>query len=261
MSVSDKPVVVVTGANRGLGLEFVTQILKADHGLPNVPKDAIVVATCRDPSKADDLKKLQQEYQGRVDIVANDVTDEKSNESLVDHVKTKYGRVDMIIFNAGMGRVDTIGDFKRDLAIETILVNAIAPTEQTRMFLPLIKATEQMKTEKGTKVDKSNPAVKLIYVSSSIGSIANTTSGTAPSYRTSKATLNMFVRAIALSTPEVSVLCLHPGWVDTDMGRNYGKPPLDAKTSISNSLKRINEMTLDNSAKGLITHDGNTLPW
>ena len=259
---SDKSVIVITGANRGLGLELASQVLAGSHPASTevFPKDCLVVATARDPSSAKELAELGVKYGARLDIQKLDVSDEKANDAFADYVAQKYGRTDVLILNAGVGSSDRPSTFKRQLAIDMFIVNTFAPAEQTRAFLPVLKATAALKTA-GGKVDRANPPVRVTYISSSMGSIGETSSAPAPSYRASKAALNMYARTFAIENPDVAFLILHPGWVATDMGSSFGSPPLDAKTSVAHQLQRIAEVSLDSSGKGLITWDGKTLRW
>ena len=259
------PVVVITGASRGIGLQFAKDLLAGTHKASTavVPDNAVIVATARDPANAKELSGLQTKYGARLDIQKLDVSDEKSNDAFADYVAKKYGRVDVLILNAGITGTETTDTLKRDLALSIFTTNTIAPAEQTRAFLPLLKSTAALKTANGTKVDNANPAARVVYISSLLGSVESSNKffgGAMPSYRASKAALNLYVRSFAADHTDVAFLVLHPGHVATDMGRSSGAPT-SVEDSVAGQLLRIAELKLDESAKQLVSFDGAVLPW
>lgn len=259
MPVSSSFVSVVTGGNRGLGLEFVRQLLTGEHDLPSIPKDTIVVATARNPSNSDALNALRATYGDRLDIVKVDVVEDADNAALVEHVAAKYGRTDLLILNAGAGVLDNFDNFKRSDALSTITINALAPAEQARHFKPLLEATVALK-----KIGPTNapPPVRVVFISSIMGSIGGLESSICLTYKASKTTLNVFARAFATENPTICVQIQHPGWVQTDMGTSGGRrPPLTPHDSISGVLKCVDAMTLAKSGKAFVSYDGEILPW
>jgi len=184
-----KPTVLITGANRGLGLEFARQY--AADGWH-------VIATARNPDKADDLEALS------VKIATLDVADPASVSALA---KSLEGRpIDLLINNAGIfPRVSSIEQIDFDDYSLTLAVNTLGPVRVTRALLPNLRASE-MKT--------------IVNITSRLGSIALTDNGVFYGYRESKAALNMFTRTLAneLKPEGFTCLTIHPGWVQTDMG-------------------------------------------
>lgn len=197
-----------------------------------------------------------------------------------------YGRLDLLFNNAGLAEPDpnaTPSTVSVELASKILAINTLAPIELTKAFLPLLKSTLAFKekalveslssssssdtpnpstsTELKSQL-RSHPLVRVVYVSSSMASIRAVANATAPSYRASKAALNMYVRCFAFEAPDIAFLLLHPGWVQTDMGsRGNRTPPLDVVTSIKKCLGVINKMSLDKSATAIESFDGTTWPW
>jgi len=186
---SGKPTVLITGANRGLGLEFARQYAADGWN---------VIATARNPDGADELESLP------VETLALDVADPASVAALA---RSLEGRpIDLLINNAGIfPRVRGIEEIDFDDYGQTLVVNTIGPVRVTRALLPNLRASER-KT--------------VVNITSRLGSIALTDNGVFYGYRESKAALNMFSRTLAnqLKPEGFTVLTVHPGWVRTDMG-------------------------------------------
>ncbi len=264
-SNASSPIVVVTGANRGLGLEFVKQILGGKHkALDAIAADCIVVATARNPESATELNSLKDAYPRRLEVVKLDVEDSKDITAFADRINSSYGRVDVLINNAGIAADDEQpSTFTRDLATKSFVVNTFSPIELTAALLPSLRAAIKIRTQENNDKpqDRSKPFVRAVFVSTSMASLAETSSGGCPSYRASKAALNMYVRAFSFDVPEIAFLILHPGWVATDMGSKFGRPPLSTEESIAGSIEQIGKLTLDKSAAGIVKYDGSVLPW
>jgi NAD(P)-dependent dehydrogenase (short-subunit alcohol dehydrogenase family) len=185
--------ILITGANRGLGLEFVRQY--ASSG-------ATILACCRDPNDANELQALQKQHDN-IRIYKLDVSEPTSINALASEIKEP---IDILINNAGMlEKEEGLGHLSTESFLQTFLVNSVAPIKMTEAF------TKQ--------VAKSNRKL-IVCISSSMGSIAENSSGGYYSYRSSKAALNMVMKsaAIDLSSQGIKVLLLHPGWVKTRMG-------------------------------------------
>ena len=225
----DKPTVLITGANRGLGLEFARQY--AADGWH-------VVATARKPEQADDLKALS------VEIAALDVADPASIEALA---KSLEGRpIDLLINNAGIfPRVSSIEEIDFDDYSRTLVVNTVGPVRVTRALLPNLRAGE-MKT--------------VVNITSRLGSIALTDNGVFYGYRESKAALNMFTRTLAneLKPEGFTCLTIHPGWVQTDMGG--ANASLRPEESISGMRAVIAERGPANTGT-YWSYSGEEVPW
>ncbi len=220
--------VLITGANRGLGLEFARQY--AADGWQ-------VIACCRNPDKAAALKKIH----GEVTVERLDVADDAQIEELANRLKGRS--IDLLINNAGVyGPRGALADTKSWL--EVFQVNTIAPYHIAEALAPLVAASKQ-KT--------------IVNITSLMGSVASSAGGS-PIYRSSKAALNMVMKGLShsLRSDGVTVVLFHPGWVQTDMG---GKgAPLKAPDSVGSLRKVIGRLTVADSGK-FLNYDGTPLPW
>lgn len=217
--------VLITGANRGIGLEFCQQ-LKA--------KDYNVIAVCR--SSNSNLDALDVRVESDVDV-----TDAASLSKLADNLKGT--RIDLMINNAGIMSQETIDDLNFDAIRKQFEVNALGP-------LMTINALSDLFT---------TPA-KLVLVTSRMGSVADNGSGSYYGYRMSKSALNSAGVSLAhdLKERDIAVAILHPGFVKTDLTGQMGD--VTPNESVKNMLARIDELTIDNS--GTFWHaNGETLDW
>jgi NAD(P)-dependent dehydrogenase (short-subunit alcohol dehydrogenase family) len=224
---------LITGANRGLGLEFTRQYLAAgDH----------VIAACRQASPA--LTELGQAAAGRLEVVALDVTDHASIDTLTQSLAGRA--IDVLINNAGIyGPRDQSLD-KLDYAAwaQVFAVNTMAP-------LKLVMAL------RANLLKSSTP--RAITITSRMGSIAETPGGSVI-YRSSKAAVNMVIRNLSkdLSGDGIAFAVMHPGWVKTDMGGPQAT--LTPEESIGGMRKVI--AGLDKSKSGsYFNYDGTLIPW
>ena len=228
-SASDKGVVLVTGANRGLGLEFVSQLQGQGYE---------VIGTARSPQKAVDLKATG----ARVEQL--DVTDQASVDSLASRLEGVA--IDMLINNAGMlNRADsTLDTLDFELMERSFQVNSLGPLRVTQALLPNLKAG-QKKT--------------IISITSRLGSIELSTGGLY-SYRASKTALNQINKIISSELAPEGFTCvvMHPGWVRTDMGGESAT--LSKAESISGMLGVIEGLTTESTGK-FFNYDGEELPW
>ncbi|QYJ92095.1 SDR family oxidoreductase [Shewanella spartinae] len=227
--------VVITGANRGIGLGFVRHYLaKGDR----------VSACCRQPAQASALIQLA-EIHAKLNIIQLDVTDDVSVHALPQHLND--AAIDILINNAGYYGPKGIG-FGQLRATEwqkVLAVNTIAPIMVTQICYPMLqKATN----------------AKVICISSKMGSIADNQSGGSYLYRSSKAGLNAALKSLAidLSSEEIYCLAFHPGWVQTDMG---GPNALITVNEAVDQMARCIE-NLDATQSGqFLNFDGQQLPW
>jgi NAD(P)-dependent dehydrogenase (short-subunit alcohol dehydrogenase family) len=220
---------LITGANRGIGLEYATQ-LRA--------RGDTVIATCRDVDKAAELQSTGAE------VLALDVT---SEQSIADLGKVVSGRaVDVLINNAGVSSTSkSLADCTQEELARVLLVNSIAPILVTKAVLPAL--------QKGT-------TKLIVHISSQLGSIANNTGGSSYGYRASKAALNQFNRSLSaeLAPEGFHTLCMHPGWVRTDMGGPHAT--LSAQESVRSMLSVIAKAR-DVASGSFLNFDGKPLPW
>jgi NAD(P)-dependent dehydrogenase (short-subunit alcohol dehydrogenase family) len=235
---------LVTGSNRGLGLEFTRQLLdRGDH----------VFATCRQPDAADALHTLAQRYPERVHLVALDVADETSIEQAFRAVESETDALHLLLNNAGInggGRADRFGGLDPDRMARVFRVNAIGPA------LVAQRATDLM-----TAAAASERLPTVVNVTSALGSIEQTRSASAwQSYRASKAALNMLTRCMAFDFESRGVLAvaITPGWVQTDMGG--AGATLTPEASVRNVLAVLDDLSLADRG-AFLSWEGQTVPW
>lgn len=237
MDVKNARTVIVTGANRGLGLEFTRQLLaRGDR----------VVAACRQPGHADALTELAGAYPGHVHVVALDAADGRSRAAFVDEVAAGHAAIDLLVNNAGvLPSGERFGHLDAGVLEQTLRVNTVAPLMLAQALAPLLARG-------------SRP--RVFNISSRLGAIALTKSFGTPSYAISKAALNMATvqMAHALNPLGIGVLAASPGWVRTDMGGD--KAPLTASESVHDLLDMLDRRQ-DLGAGEFVDRSGAVLPW
>jgi NAD(P)-dependent dehydrogenase (short-subunit alcohol dehydrogenase family) len=221
------PTAVVTGANRGIGLEWVRQLL--DKGW-----DVHAGYRTDEGGLSGTGAHLHQ----------LDVTSKKSVEAFAASLPD---RVDLLVNNAGVadGRWRSIEDIDHEQVLKVLDINSVGPVRVTQALLSRLGG-DDMST--------------IAMVSSLMGSVEDCTSGRSYAYRASKSALNMFSAAMKneLRDANISVVILHPGWVQTEMGGpNATVTPLD---SIAGMIQRVEEQTLELSGR-FVQYDGESLPW
>ncbi len=229
--------VVITGARRGLGLEFTRQLLaRGDR----------VTALVRDVKQAPGLTALLDGAQGRLRVGACDITSDAAIRAAVSLLGLDVEPVDVLINNAGV-YLDAEADFA-DLdfskVVASVEINAVGPMRVTRALLPALK--------------RSRAHAVVAQITSLMGSIGDNSSGGAYAYRMSKAALNMFNKSFAVDHPEIIALALHPGWVRTEMGGVQA--PIMPVDSVRGMLKVIDGATAAQSGH-FYDFEGDELPW
>ena len=233
---------LVTGANRGLGLEFTKQILQEGHN---------VYATCRNTNDIDDLNEVSGKYKDSLIIVKLDINEHDSILKL--NKKLKNVSIDVMINNAGIiGPLPYFentfkqhyGTIDYDVWADVFKTNLFGPVKMAETFLDQI--------EKGQ--DK-----KMVFISSVVGSIADDHQK-AFAYATSKTALNKSVALMAdiLKEREVKVLAMCPGYVKTRM--NGGGANLEPEESIKGMLKQIEKLDLESSGS-FVRYNGESINW
>ena len=241
---------LVTGANRGIGLEFVRQLLvRGDH----------VVAACRHPGKASALTTLAGEHPGRLHVLPLDVADAKSRASLLHDLPLVLGddgRIDLLLNNAGvLHSGERFGHVEQAMLDDSLRTNAIGPFLLAQALVPLL-----CDVAPGHADDTGSPRTVIANISSQLGSIANTTRFGTPSYAISKAAQNMasVLLARALAERGIVVLALHPGWVQTEMGGAQAQvTPADAVAG----LLRVIDAATPSRSGAFLDWRGEALPW
>ncbi len=228
------PHALITGCNRGIGLEHVKQLLG---------RGWTVSACVRDPQRAEDLKALDP-GDGRLRLFAYDAADLAAAKRLAGEISEP---IDILFANAGvMGPADqTFGSAAGDGMVDTFRINTAAPLALAEAFADQV-ARSQLKV--------------IALQSSRMGSIADNDSGGRYAYRASKAALNAVGRSLAvdLKAKGVVVLILHPGWVRTDMGGPNGL--LTVQECVDGQLDLI--ARANPAMSGRFFHvSGEDLPW
>ncbi len=227
--------ILITGSNRGIGLEFVNQYLARGDS---------VIATCRDPEQASKLQELQS-AQSRLKIMQLEVSNSKSLEQFASELGNEA--VDVFINNAGIygPHAARFGEVTEPGWSQVFQVNTIAPLLLTqRLIGNFLQGKER----------------KLVYVTSKMGSIADNQSGGNYIYRSSKTALNQVVRSLAfdLSGDGLTAVVIHPGWVQTDMGGPNAL--ITTPTSVGGMISVIDGLDKKDSGK-FFNYDGNLIPW
>lgn len=226
---------LVTGANRGIGFEFVQQYLAMGEQ---------VVATYRNEEDSDQLISLCAE-KSNLEIFKLDVASDSSREEFSQRLGDQP--IDVFINNAGVyGPRDSVfGKVDEAEWLSVLRINALAPLFLTQLLIENFRRGELK---------------KLLYVTSKMGSIKDNRGGGSYVYRSSKAALNAVVKSISvdLEPEKMAVAVLHPGWVRTDMGGPNGL--IDTKTSVAGMIQVIRNLNLESSGV-FFNYDGNVIPW
>ena len=228
--------ILVTGANRGLGLEFTRQLLVGG---------ARVYAACRHPGKALGLTELAAGYPGHLHVLPLELDKERSIAELAREIGALTPALDGVINNAGMlVSGERYGELAAKAIADTFHSNTIGPILLTQALTALLA--------EGTRP-------KVMNLSSRLGSIGGTSSFGTPSYAISKAALNMATRQLAAAlAPQVTVFCVSPGWVRTDRGG--AGAPLTAQQSVAKLLGVFARVTADDAGR-FLDLDGADIPW
>lgn len=231
------PTLLITGANRGIGLE-VTRQYAADGW--------DVLACCRSPENAHELNQLAAASSGKVSVYLLDVANDSQRQALAAQLKGKP--IDILFNSAGVsGNWGTqgFGHCQTDEWLEVMHINVITPMLMMQDFAGNVALSDR----------------KIIAnMSSKMGSVADNTSGGSYLYRSSKAALNMVNMSAArdLARKGIAVVALHPGWVRTDMGGPNGE--LSVQESVTALKRNLANVTPADSGR-LIDIDGSTIPW
>jgi len=230
------PTILITGANRGLGLEWTRQCLEVGWR---------VIATCRHPEAAEDLRQAIAGHDQAV-LYRLDVTDAQDLRSLRMDLETEP--IDVLLNNAGvyLDKFDPgLGGLHFDAWERSFAVNTLGPARVTETFLDNVARSER----------------KLVLaITSHMGSIAEIGAPGAYAYRASKAALNAVMKGMSLELKPrgVGVLLLHPGWARTRMGGPDGL--LSAAQSVAGMRALMERFTLDQSGS-FLRYNGTLIPW
>ncbi|MDH3633630.1 MAG: SDR family oxidoreductase [Gammaproteobacteria bacterium] len=227
--------ILITGANRGIGLELTEQFAKDGWQ---------VLACCRSPADAGELQALTEQGTA-IEVHTLDVTNYEQMASLADQLRDRP--IDILLSNAGIygSKGASFGEIDAVEWRNVLEVNTIAPLMLVQAFVEQVAASQQ----------------KLVAViSSKVGSIADNSSGGSYMYRSSKTAVNQVVKSLSIDLADrgISVISLHPGWVQTDMGGPNAEISTDASVS---GLKNILQSAGLAQSGQFIEYDGSSIPW
>jgi NAD(P)-dependent dehydrogenase (short-subunit alcohol dehydrogenase family) len=223
--------ILITGASRGIGAEFVQQYAR---------RGDMVFAGMRTPSNS---------ANGQVTVVKLDVTSAEDIANAVEIVRESVGTLDILINNAALNPAGDpfrrAGKYDAEAILNVLHTNSVAPLMLGQAFLPLLKQSK-------------NP--RIANITSQTGSFGWNTSGGGATYSASKAALNMFTRAFAndSTTAGITTILIHPGWVRTDMGG--GGASLTPEDSIRQMIALIDRVTRADNGK-FFKWDGSAHVW
>lgn len=226
--------VLITGANRGLGLEFCRQYAQTGWQ---------VIACCRLPNQTSALEKVAEQHD-TVTIARLDVRDHKQIEALA--LEFRAVTIDLLISNAGIyGDSHRFGHIDYQSWQDTMQVNVFSAIKLAETFADHLVVSKQG---------------LFVAISSLMGSIADNDSGGSYLYRSSKAALNAAMKSLSFDFARqgTGVLIFHPGWVRTDMGGPHGL--IDVHESISGMRQVIDDFTLSQTGR-FVKYDGSEMPW
>ena len=234
MTAPPATVWVVTGANRGIGLELTRRLLE---------RGDTVVAGCRAPGRAEALNAFAAAHPGRCTVAALDVT---SDASVAAFAASLEGRpIDVLVNNAGVsGGAQSIDEMDYAGWEQALAVNTLGPFRATVALLPSLRRAERP---------------RVVTVSSLMGSLSGRSTGSY-AYRSSKAAVNkvMQVLSVELAPSGVIVVPVHPGWVRTDMGGPHA--PLSVEESVAGLIDVIDGLEPEHSGR-FLDWRGKKLPW
>jgi len=228
--------VLITGASRGIGLEFVRYCMQ---------KNWRVFACCRHPQQADSLLNTAKLANGRVSVHVVDMEEQATIQALAYELRNEA--IDMLINNAGIYGSDDMRFGNVDVASwrQAFEINTIAPLKMVEAFAENLRMG-QSKT--------------VACLSSKMGSMADNGYGNSYIYRSSKAALNAVVKSLSIDLREqgIKAVALHPGWVKTDMGGPNAE--ISTRQSVAAMMSTLERLQPADSGR-FIDIDGSDIPW
>jgi NAD(P)-dependent dehydrogenase (short-subunit alcohol dehydrogenase family) len=230
------PSTLITGANRGLGLEFARQYL-ADGWR--------VYAACRDPNTASELRRLAEPNDKNLQIMTLDVTNPANVKAAVSELDGRA--IDLLLNNAGVmgARGQTVGNLDYDTWAKVLEANTMGPMRVAEAFVDHVARSDRK---------------LIVTLTSGMGSLADNTSGGSIAYRSSKAAVNMVMRSLAIDLTPRGITCVvvNPGWVQTDMGGPHAR--ISPAESVTKLRRLIDTLGPAQSGK-FFNYDGREYPW
>eukprot|EP00250_Pteridium_aquilinum_P000954 c11137_g1_i1 orf=708-1664(-) len=256
-----EPVSLVTGASRGIGLEFTRQLLIKYPG-------TVVYGTARNPDASPGLQALKRRHPIRCELATMDVTKEETIEALAKEVNEKYGRLDLIVHCAGEFNIPNelvpelyLDELEPDVAMRLFEVNAVGPVLVTKHFWELLRIGH------GTHTGRAGAVV--VMMGHKCASMKDNTYGSWFSYRASKTALNMFTRNMAMEAERqkdpILFTIIHPGVVNTQHSRFFAPKVPNMKLfapdyAVERLLGILNKVRLEDNSK-FSSWDRQEIPW
>ncbi|MBA0856163.1 hypothetical protein Goshw_024239 [Gossypium schwendimanii] len=252
---------MVQGASRGIGLEFVKQMLEKNG-------KGHVIATCRNPTKATALLELKNQFAERLNVLPLDVTVESTIEESARSITERYGSLNLLINASGILSIPsvlqpetTLSKVQKSSMMLAYEVNAVGPILVIKHMWPLLKVGGLLGTDRDVAV--------VANISARVGSIGDNRLGGWHSYRSSKAALNQLTKTISVEFARkkdpIACILLHPGTVDTDLSRPFQRNVPAEKLftkefSVQKLLNIINNAKQRDNGK-FFAWDGQEIPW
>ena len=214
-------IVLVTGANRGIGLALTRVLLACGN---------VVIAGCRRPDESDELTQLTRLHPETIDLIKCEIDREKEMAVAAEDSMKRRKRLDVIVNNAGImpeAGNESILDIDMNLLLRAFETNVLGAVRVIRAFYAMLAQSERP---------------RIVNVSSGLGSISTRESHDYYAYSTSKAALNMLTRGIAdeLAPRRVTTVAISPGWVRTDMGgEDATLSPEESARSLAETIKKL----------------------
>ncbi|XP_072443551.1 C-signal-like [Chiloscyllium punctatum] len=242
--------VLVTGANRGLGLELVHQLARAER------PPRYLLAGCRDPqsTRAQDLMNLAKSF-SNIKVLKLDVDDFGSIQECAAQAEKilENNGLNLLINNAGASYSGALNEITPESMMNSYRTNVVGPMMLTKVLLPTLQKAACLNDEfKAAVINMSSVMASL--------ELFNDKSGTAYAYRASKTALNMVTKCLAneLKPHGIISVSLHPGWVQTDMGGE--KAPLTKEESVRGILQVVSKLSAKDNGS-FLDWKGQHLPW
>ncbi|XP_066492896.1 C-signal-like [Tiliqua scincoides] len=249
--------VLVTGSNRGIGLELIRQL---------VGKSNRIFATCRNPNGPLAKKFSELSAQHKLLILYaldTNISDPSSIKAAAARVteQLKGAGLNLLINNAAIVSHSTLDSVTPEDMSKVYQTNVIGSMMVSQAFLPLLRKASQESPQNGMSCSKA----AIVNISSEAGSITNLLawdSAQVLPYRCSKAALNMLTKCQSLGYAKYEILCitLHPGWLQTDMGNSVGSAPMRVDEAVPAILKTLLRLSEKDSGT-FVDWEGKVLPW
>jgi len=228
---------LITGANRGIGFEFVQQYAKEGWR---------VFAGCRNPAAAEALNSFATQYADQVTVHPLNVINHQQIEQLSQALSNQA--IDLLINNAGVYPPEQGGELGKtdyEAWIYAFEVNTMAPLKMAEAFIRQVSKS-RLKT--------------IITITSKMGSVADNHGGGSYIYRSSKSAVNIVMKSLSidLRSSQITAVLLHPGWVRTDMGGPNGL--ITVEQSVTGMRRVIGNLKFEDSGK-FYAFDGKIVPW